>query len=132
MRRAAGLVARGAAISLAGLAVAAAVVVLVAVAAPGLAVSDGFWWGSAVAAVLLQLGLGYAGTRRPLRYSASDLYEPPRAVAGAGPVLVAVAAHLGLAVQGEVTAGVLPMCAAVLGAAAALILPAPRRKRPRV
>jgi hypothetical protein len=113
---AAGSVARGALVYLAGMLTALIAVVLVAAVAPRTALSTNFFWASAGASVILQPFLGFAGARLAARRLFHD-GPASYVIAAAGPVLIAVLVNLGVATEGNPLAAVLPICGAVIGAA---------------
>ncbi|MEW2352526.1 hypothetical protein [Spirillospora sp. NPDC029432] len=119
-RAVAGAVLRGALVSLAGMLGALVLVLLAAVVLPDVALSTGFFWVSAGAAVVLQFVLGFAGTGAAVRYLAGRGMRGPSfaAVAATGPLLVAVLVQLGALAEGEPLAAWPPLLAAAAGAAA--------------
>jgi hypothetical protein len=110
----------GALVSFLGLLVAFAVVAVVAVTATDTALSGGFYWGSAVAGVLVLAGSGLiAGRMAVPRLRRAGLVGGvlPYAVAAAGPMLVALVWFSRPAVGGPVFGVLVPALAAGGGAA---------------
>ena len=107
-------------VAFAGLVAAAVVIVIVAKAAPGVALSDGFYWGSALAAVVLQVGVGALGGRLAvprLRRAGVGWGRWLYALAAVGPGVVALLGFLRADVPFPVLGTLAPVCAAVAGAA---------------
>lgn len=120
-------------VSLAGVLAAAVVVVMVAGTSPDTALSDGFFWGSAAALVVLHLAAGAVSGRLsgPMLSGAGLGGRARIAAAVAGPALIALVTNLN-PVDGipPVAGTLLPVAAAVAGVLAGLRLAGDRTVSP--